>query len=385
MLDFVSFQPPRAGSFGAEIGETVRNAFKFGKVLGAVAAVAVVSATAVTVLAPSSPTVTVPVRDTASINTSASTVGFSDSDIYGMSPDDVNRTLDLMTATGARTVRVMMPWAGMEPNPGQFDFGQVDMIVDAANARGMSVLGTLVSTPGWAVEPGLPAVSSPPAAAGAYGDFAGAAASHFRGRVAAYEIWNEPNAALSWTSGPQGPEPAVYAGMLKAAYPKIKGADPSALVIGGVVGAVVSFFSLTMDPVTFIDQMYAAGARGSFDAVSYHPYQYTTMFSAGGTLPNSPLLQVDAIHQKMAANGDGGKQIWATEYGEPTSSADEATQAAYLTDFLTKWRTLPYAGPAYVYTTRDRNTGSGNPDDTLGVYRSDWTPKPAQAAVAALT
>jgi hypothetical protein len=97
------------------------------------------------------------------------------------------------------------------------------------------------------------------------------------------------------------------------------------------------------------------------------------------------LLQVDAIHQKMAANGDGGKQIWATEYGEPTSSADEATQAAYLTDFLTKWRTLPYAGPAYVYTTRDRNTGSGNPDDTLGVYRSDWTPKPAQAAVAALT
>jgi len=53
-------------------------------------------------------------------------------------------------------------------------------------------------------------------------------------------------------------------------------------------------------------------------------------------------------------------------------------------DFLAKWRTLPYAGPAYVYTTRDRNTGSGNPDDTFGLYRSDWTPKPAQAAVAAL-
>ena len=82
--------------------------------------------------------------------------------------------------------------------------------------------------------------------------------------------------------------------------------------------------------------------------------------------------------------GDGGKKIWATEYGEPTSSVDEATQAAYLTDFLAKWRTLPYAGPAYVYTTRDRNTGSGNPDDTFGLYRTDWSPKPAQAAVAAL-
>ena len=370
------------------IGETVRNAFKFGTGLAAVAAVAVVSATVVAVVAPppstSPPTVTVPVQETASINTSASTVGISDSDIYGMSPEDVNRTFDLMTSIGVRTVRVMMPWAGMEPNPGQYDYGQVDMIVDAANARGMSVLGTLVSAPGWAVAPGTPAVSSPTASAATYGDFAGAAASHFRGRVSAYEVWNEPNAALSWTSGPQGPEPGVYAGLLKAAYPKIKAADPSALVIGGVVGAVISFFSLTMDPVTFVEQMYAAGARGSFDALSYHPYQYTTMFSAGGNLANSPLLQVAAIHDRMAANGDGGKKIWATEYGEPTSSADEATQAAYLTDFLSKWRTLPYAGPAYVYTTRDRNTGSGAPDDTFGLYRSDWSAKPAAAAVQAL-
>ncbi len=357
----------------------MRNVFK---IVAAVATVAVVSATATSVLDPQARTL--PFTETASINTSGSTVGFADSDIYGMSPEDVNHTLDLMIATGVHNVRVMMPWAGMEPNPGQYDFGQVDMIVDAANARGMSVLGTLVSAPGWAVEPGLPAVSSPPASAATYGDFAGATASHFRGRVAAYEIWNEPNGVLSWTSGPQGPQPAVYAGLLKAAYPKIKGADPSALVVGGVVGAVVSFFSFTMDPVTFVDQMYGAGAAGSFDALSYHPYQYTTMFSQGGNLANSPLQQVAAIHGKMAANGDGGKKIWATEYGEPTSSVDEATQAAYLTDFLTKWRSLPYAGPAYIYTTRDRNTGSGAADDTFGVYRTDWTPKPAQAAVAAL-
>ena len=361
------------------MGDSVRNVFK---ILAAVATVAAVSATATAVINPESRTL--PFTETASINTSGSTVGISDSDIYGMSPDDVNRTFDLMTATGIRNVRLMMPWAGMEPNPGQYDFGQVDLMVDAANARGMSVLGTLVSSPGWAVDPGLPAVSTPPASAATYGDFAGAVASHFRGRVAAYEIWNEPNAVASWTSGPQGPEPAVYAGLLKAAYPKIKGADPSALVIGGVVGAVVSFFALTMDPVTFIEQMYAAGAKGSFDALSFHPYQYTTMFSAGGNLANSPILQVAALHDRMSANGDGGKKIWATEYGEPTSSVDEATQAAYLTDFLAKWRTLPYAGPAYVYTTRDRNTGSGAPDDTFGLYRSDWTPKPAQSAVQAL-
>ena len=185
----------------------MRNVFK---VAVAVATVAAVSAIAVAVVRPEPRSIAF--TETASINSSASTVGFADSDLYGMSPDDVNHTLDLMTATGVRTVRVMMPWAGMEPNPGQFDFGQVDLIVDAANARGMSVLGTLVSAPGWAVAPGLPAVSSPPASADVYGDFAGATAGHFRGRVAAYEIWNEPNSAMSWTSGPQGPNPACTRG-----------------------------------------------------------------------------------------------------------------------------------------------------------------------------
>ena len=36
------------------------------------------------------------------------------------------------------------------------------------------------------------------------------------------------------------------------------------------------------------------------------------------------------------------------------------------------------------YTTRDRNTGSSNPQDTYGVYRTDWTPKPAAYVIKSL-
>jgi hypothetical protein len=356
----------------------VRNVFK---IVAAVATVAAVSATATAVWDPQSRSL--PFVETASINTSSSTVGIADSDLYKMSPDDVNRTLDAVKATGVNSVRLMMPWAGMEPNPGQFDFGQVDLMVDAANARGMSVLGTLVSSPAWATDPGLIPISSPPASAGAFADFAGATAARYRGRVAAYEVWNEPNGVLSWTSGPQGPEPARYVELLKATYPKIKAADGSAIVVGGALGAVISFGAISVDPVAYLNSMYAAGAKGSFDALSFHPYQYSTMFSQGGGLGNSPINQLGAMRQAMTSNGDGGKKIWATEYGEPTSAVDEQTQAAYLTDFLNAWRGLPYAGPAYVYTTRDRNTGGGT-EDTFGLYRTDWTPKPAQAAVQAL-
>ena len=301
-----------------------------------------------------------------------------------MSDADADRELDAVARTRASWMRVLIDWHIVEPVKGQYNWHYVDHWVNGSTKRGLKVLGLIAYTPDWARAPGS-YFSAPPVNPADYADFVSAVVQRYRDRVADWEIWNEPNSVLAWTSGPQGPEPAVYAEMLKASYPKIKAADRGAVVIGGVVTAVVSFFALTMDPVTFVQKMYAAGAGGSFDALSFHPYHYNLKFSAGAGVPNSPLSQADGIHQAMAANGDGGKKLWATEYGEPNSAVDEATQADYIRDFLAKWRTLPYAGPSYVYTTRDRVTGSSNPEESIGVYRSDWSPKPAQAAVKSMT
>jgi hypothetical protein len=70
------------------------------------------------------------------------------------------------------------------------------------------------------------------------------------------------------------------------------------------------------------------------------------------------------------------KKIWATEYGK-SSAVVGGGQAACLSDMLRKWQTLPYAGPVYVHGMRDRNSQSKDPEDTLGLYRSDGTVKPA--------
>jgi hypothetical protein len=327
---------------------------------------------------------TAAIAQTATIVALPTTIGIADPDLYVLSPDDVDRTLDLMRATGVSTVRILMPWAGIQPSQDVFDWGPVDTMVNAAVARGMGVLGILNSTPGWAVAPGAAPITGPPASPAAYGDFAGTVAARYNGKISAYEVWNEPNSALFWTSGPSGPSPAGYTDLLKAAYPKIKAADSSATVVGGALISVFGFFALSTDPVTFLNGMYAAGAKNYFDALSFHPYQYTTKFSEGGSLAFSPINQLTQLHQAMVNNGDAGKKIWATEYGEPTSATDEAGQAGYIGDMLTKWRTLPYAGPVFVYTTRDRNTGSSNPEDTFGIYRTDWTPKPAQQTIQSI-
>ena len=64
----------------------------------------------------------------------------------------------------------------------------------------------------------------------AYADYARFMAETFKGKIKAYEIWNE------YTTGfgnPQNQPPEMYAEMLKRAYTAIKEADPDAIVLCG--------------------------------------------------------------------------------------------------------------------------------------------------------
>ncbi|MCU1698046.1 MAG: hypothetical protein JWR34_4109 [Mycobacterium sp.] len=343
-----------------------------------------VSAVGATTLLPGWRPITMDVAEMAAIDQSNTTIGIADSDLYFATPAQMDAALDQMQAMGVNTVRIGIPWAGINPIPGYYNWSQDDYLINAANARGMGVLAVITTTPGWANSPNAPGVYGAPASAAAYGQFAGLAAQRYAGKVSAYEIWNEPNAAPYY--GPQ-PDPAGYTQLLKAAYPAIKAADPTATVVGGVVGSTVTYQNLTLNPVTFVDEMYQNGAQGYFDALSFHPYQYTTPFSQGAYNPNNPIVQLADIHDLMVANGDSGKLIWASEYGEPTSVAGEANQAAYTQDMLTTWRTIGYTGPAFVYTLQDTaaaGTASATPEDSLGLIRADGTWKPAAYVVRSL-
>ncbi|WP_284235243.1 cellulase family glycosylhydrolase [Mycobacterium antarcticum] len=306
------------------------------------------------------------------------TVGVADSDLLGLPGDGVEKSLGLMRSLGVTTVRLLVPWAAIEHTPDAYDWSMVDKTVEAAYSQGFSVLATLNSPPQWAVAPGQPALAGRPASPAAFGRFAGRVAEHFRGKVSAYEIWNEPNGVAFYAPAP---DPAGYTALLKAAYPEIKAVDPTAVVVTGGLGAVVDYGGVAMDPVKFVTGMYAAGAKEFFDALAYHPYQYTMKFSESWH-PDAPLNQLAGIRQVMLLNGDVDKRVWATEYGEPSSVVGEAGQAGFLDDMLNKWRNLPYAGPVYVYTARDRNSRSTAAEDTLGIYRSDGTAKPAEGIVS---
>ncbi|MGU3291629.1 cellulase family glycosylhydrolase [Williamsia sp. M5A3_1d] len=326
--------------------------------------------------------------EVAAIKQVSTTVGISDSDLYlvAQDPAKVAKSLDQMKALGVNDVRIVIPWGTTETSDGQYNWSSIDNMVNAARARGMTILGVVTTTPAWArPTTWFGDYYAPPANISDYGDFMSVLAKRYSGQVASYEVWNEPNAGSAF--GPK-PNAALYTQMLKAGYTAVKAADKNASVIGGVVGSVISWGDFTLNPVDFVTQMYAAGAAGYFDALSFHPYQYTTPFSQGANLWQSPLNQLDAIRALMVGNGDAAKKIWATEYGLPTGTINpsmpvaEAQQASYIKDFLDAWNSLSYAGKAYLYTTVDRSSSNTTDGEaTFGLYRDDWTLKPAAQVV----
>jgi polysaccharide biosynthesis protein PslG len=91
----------------------------------------------------------------------------------------------------------------------------------------------------------------------------------------------------------------------------------------------------------------------------------------------------------MAANGDGLKKVWGTEYGPPTAGSpgavSEATQAKHVTDAYRLWRSYTWAGPLFWYSGRDVAAPgeSGEAWRYHGLLRRDFTQKPAWAAYRA--
>jgi polysaccharide biosynthesis protein PslG len=313
-----------------------------------------------------------PIGEAAPARFPAAGFGFGDgAQMTWLDAGDVNRELDAVTKTGSEWLRVLIPWSDVEKVKGQYDWAQTDLVVNAAAARHLKVLGVIAYTPDWA-RPGGSYFTAPPDDAANYANFAATVASRYGNQVSDWQLWNEPNYPMFF--GNSSNNAARYTQLVKAAYPAIKTVQPTSTV-------VLAGFSPTSDdesPPAFLEDMYAAGAQGFFDAAAAHPYVFPGGLGSQGELGWS---EVGKLHGIMAAHGDGGKKIWLTELGAPTSDAPEGVsqqeQAKQITDVLAAAAATSFSGPAFVYSIRDTDTT--NRDDNESNYgvllTSDWQPK----------
>jgi hypothetical protein len=304
--------------------------------------------------------------------------------MHNLSPAELAREFDTYRAGGAGWTRIDINWELIQRNgPNTFDWVAFDRVVQAARARGLSVLATILYTPRWARPAGTDGTYAP-SDLSAYSSFAAAAAAHYAPMgVHTWEIWNEPNIGF-WKPAP---DPERYTQMLKLAYAAIKRADPTAFVVSAGLspyGARGDASAHEMNPLTFLERMYAAGAHGRFDALGWHPYNFRGIDYHPASAWSQVAETKPSARSIMAANGDGDKQIWGTEFGAPTGTAgdavSEAAQAQLVTAGYATWKTWSFAGPLFWFSFRDAGTNRSDREDNFGLLRFDFSPKPSFAA-----
>ena len=85
----------------------------------------------------------------------------------------------------------------------------------AAAAANISIICAITSSPMWAAAPGSLPPNGRPSSPEAYGNFTAKVAERYKGRIAAFEIWNEPNGIFGYRPVP---DRAGYTDLLKAKF-----------------------------------------------------------------------------------------------------------------------------------------------------------------------
>jgi hypothetical protein len=305
-----------------------------------------------------------------------------------------------MVTAGARWVRFEVEWTNIEPTTkgSLTGWSAYDQAVRDAETAGLKVLPIISTTPTWARVATAPTYTGaaywkPPAVDQNYADFCAAVANRYKPggvagtNVTSYELWNEPNLSRFWGGLPVSP--SKYAAMISAAYQAMKVAQPACTVVTGGLSPAGSYgysASGNLNPLNYLEGIFAAGAGQKFDAVGWHPYgatgfqdnqTWSAWWQMYGSSPSARSI--------LTANGRASVPIWATEYGDSTDAGwggqptplSEATAASRVTEAYSRWGAFTFPkGPLFYFTFRSSigdAFGFSIVDPTTGVNRTRYT------------
>jgi hypothetical protein len=314
-----------------------------------------------------------------------------------------------------RWIKHQIEWKEYEPSKGQYQWESIDYIVDTAHAAGLNILLSTVKAPAWA-RGGRVEEDGPPVNYDDYGDFMGAMAQRYCGRVQAYEIWNEQNLRREWNTG-RNLSASEYVELLHVAYERIKAVCPSTIVVSGGPTPVGYTSDTAIDDFQYLREMYQAGLKNYSDAVGIHPsgfnnppdWHYPPPYSEQGDSDSFRgnrqfyfLNTIEGYHNIMTQSGDGDRKLWATEFGwasienltdrpnpgyEYAADNTEFEQAGYLVDALGIARSKGYMGVMFIWNLNFA-AARGNDDEraAFGIVTEDWSERPAyQTLIVART
>ncbi len=247
-------------------------------------------------------------------------------------------------------VKQTFAWEDIEPIQGQFNFSHSDQLIDLLESRGLRVIARLSDAPAWshtsvAGEKEVDYIDAPPDDLTLMANYCRVLAERYRGRIAAYQIWNEPNLHREW--GLREPNAAGYVALLAACSDAIRAADPDAILISAGLAPTGTYDATAHPDDLYLQEMYDAGFERYIDVVGMHAPGYSAPevspdeAQANGSHRFFTFRRVEDLRTIMIANGDAARQAailevgWTTDTVNPAYAwfaVDEAAQARYLVE-----------------------------------------------------
>jgi hypothetical protein len=195
----------------------------------------------------------------------------------------------------------------------EYNFGQLNALLTQASNLNADVLFTIVSTPNWAASGSYPQPSAtdqcawgtttnqPPANESYWKNFVTALVNDGKGRIHAYELWNEVDYSAFWTGSV-----SRMVKMSVDAASIIHKVDPSALVLSPSI-------TNTSEGVSWLHQYLSQLPAGTINAIAVHSYTH------GASPESSVPTEMNNVRSALP-RGYANMPIFSTEGGWGTNS-----------------------------------------------------------------
>ena len=269
----------------------------------------------------------------------------------------------------------MTKWYNLEREPGKFDFRRADAAADAVRAEKLEILGLLDSAPTFASHWDEATKSGSyyqdalwvPKDLDAWKNYVRETVAHFAGRIADWEVWNEPYVGMFFNRSydaaskrkTQG-APEDYVPLLQAAYESAKAANPEARIFW----ATGPYYR---PDKTWHQRTAELGAGESADAITFHVYN-TRKVGAPGDLIASKAAEYRQGHRLSGAplwNTEGGPGASVNHFYRHLPPFDAADQATAIADHVVRFFVSHLAANVqkfFLYTFH-----------TWGSWKKEWT------------
>jgi len=277
-------------------------------------------------------------------------------------------------------LKQIFAWEDLEPELGEWHFGRADEIVAEAEGKGMQLVARLSDAPPWshpsvAGEKNVDFVDAPPDDVADFGVYCGKVAERYKGRIDAYQVWNEPNLAREW--GMRPPDAAGYVGLLKVCSEAIRAADPDAIIISAGLAPTGNYDAGAHPDDIYFQAMYDAGFQQWIDVAgvnapgyNHPPETSPDEAEAAGSQRFFTFRRVEDMRKIMVANGDDARQMAILEMGWTRDPIHEA----YSWYAVTEAQQADYFVRAYQYAAEHWRPWMGL---MSAIYLPDpsWTPE----------